>query len=203
MNKAVRIFVTVKKDWEEILPQFIFGSRNLTNSMTGFSPAELVFGEKIRHPLTLDGNFNRYYDQATELSRTLYRLNLAEQVLADKKLSLHQSSSEKASERFEVRGYEVGQGVFIYSDEPPKGTIRREFVPWEGPFKVTEVRPWNLVIERFGHLTTVNKTKCIRVMPLALLDRDLKGGVIEADNPEFKARQERRSGRNSRIFKRR
>ena len=76
-------------------------------------------------------------------------------------------------------------------DEPPKGTIRREFVPWEGPFKVTEVRPWNLVIERFGHLTTVNKTKCIRVMPLALPDRDLKGGVIEADNPEFKARQEK------------
>ena len=92
MNNAVRIFATVKKGWEEILPQSIFGSRNLTNSVTGFSPAELVFGEKIRHPLTLDGNFNRYYDQATELSRTLYRLNLAEQVRVD------QSSSEKASE---------------------------------------------------------------------------------------------------------
>ena len=53
---------------------------------------------------------------------------------------------------------------------------------------MTEVRPWNLVIERFGHLTTVNKTKCIRVMPLALPDSDLKGGVSGADNPECKAR---------------
>ena len=96
---------------------------------------------------------------------------MAEQVLADKKLSLHQHSSEKASERFEVRDYEVGQEVFIYVDEPPKGAIRREFIPWEGPFKVTKVRPWNLVIVRFGHPTTVNKTKCIRVMPLALPDR--------------------------------
>ena len=191
MNRAVRIFATVREDWEEILPQFIFGSRNITNSVTGFSPAELVFGEKVRHPLVLDGNFNQYYDQATELTRTLYRLNLAEQVLADKKLSLHQHSSEKASERFEVRDYEVGQRVFIYVDEPPKGAIRREFVPWEGPFKVTEVRPWNLVIERFGHPTTVNKTKCIRVMPLALPDRDLKGGVIASDSPEFKAQQEK------------
>ena len=159
--------------------------------MTGFAPAELVFGEKIRHPLTLDGNFNKYYDQSTELTRTLFRLNLAEQILADKKFSLHQSSSEKASERFEVRDYEVGQGVFIYVDEPPKGTIRREFVPWEGPFKVTEVRPWNLVIERFGHLATVNKTKCIRVMPLDLPDRDLKGGPIASDSLEFKERQEK------------
>ena len=191
MNRAVRIFATVRKDWEEILPQFIFGSRNITNSVTGFAPAELVFGEKIRHPLTLDGNFNKYYDQSTELTRTLFRLNLAEQILADKKFSLHQSSSEKASERFEVRDYEVGQGVFIYVDEPPKGTIRREFVPWEGPFKVTEVRPWNLVIERFGHLATVNKTKCIRVMPLDLPDRDLKGGPIASDSHEFKERQEK------------
>ena len=128
---------------------------------------------------------------------------MAEQVLADKKLSLHQSSSEKASERFEVRDYEVGQGVFIYVDEPPKGTIRREFVPWEGPFKVTEVRPWNLVIERFGHLTTVNKTKCIRVMPLALPDRTSKAELSEPIIRNLRPVRKRSSGRNSRIFKRR
>src|SRR4051794_3525555 len=79
MNKAVRIFASVG-------PHFLFGTRNMANSVTGFSPAELVFGEKIRTTLTLDGNFNRYYDQATELARTLYRLNMAEQVLSDKKL---------------------------------------------------------------------------------------------------------------------
>ena len=36
----------------------------------------------------------------------------------------------------------------------------------------------------------MNKTKCIRVMPLALPDRDLKGGIIASDSPEFKAQQE-------------
>ena len=114
MNRAVRIFATVRKDWEEILPQFTFGSRNISNSVTGFSPAELVFGEKIRHPLTLDGNFNKYYDQSTELARTLFRLNMAEQILADRKFALHQQSSEKASERYEVRDYEVGQELGIH-----------------------------------------------------------------------------------------
>ena len=112
-NRAVRILATVEKDWEEILPQFMFGTRNISNSTTGFSPAELVYGERIRHPLTLDGNFNKYYDQATELARTLYRLNLAEQVIADKKLMLHQKSKEKALERFELKDYKPGQEVFI------------------------------------------------------------------------------------------
>ena len=56
---------------------------------------------------------------------------------------------------------------------------------------MTEVRPWNLVIERYGHLTTVNKTKCIRVRPLDLPDRDLKGGQIASEAPNFKDRQEK------------
>ena len=48
-----------------------------------------------------------------------------------------------------------------------------------------------LVIERYGHLTTVNKTKCIRVRPLDLPDRDLKGGQIASEGPGFKDRQEK------------
>ena len=189
-NRAVRILATGEKDWEEILPQFMFGTRNISNSTTGFSPAELVYGERIRHPLTLDGNFNKYYDQATELARTLYRLTLAEQVIADKKLMLHQRSKEKALERFEMKDYKTGQEVFIYVDEPPRGTIKREFIPWEGPFEVKEVRDYNLVIEKYGYLTTVNKTKCIRVRPLSLPDRELKGGAIES-SLEYKNQQDK------------
>src|SRR3954453_17305559 len=139
MNKAVRIFASIGKDWEEILPHFLFGTRNISNSVTGFSPAELVFGEKIRTTLTLDGNFNRYYDQATELARTLYRLNMAEQTLSDKKLELFQRSSANAAERFEIKDFIIGQEIFTYVDEPPAGTVRREFIPWDGPFPVLEV----------------------------------------------------------------
>ena len=189
LNRAVRVLTTVEKDWEGVLPQFVFGTRNITNSVTGFAPSELVYGEKIRHPINIDGNFNRFYDQATELKKTLFRLNLAEQILGDREFSLHSQSVEKAANRFEVKDYEVGQEVFIYVDEPPKGTVKRQFLPWEGPFKVTEVRPWNLVIDKYGRLVTVNKTKCIRVMPLCLPDRDLKGKAIEG-SPTYRNHQE-------------
>ena len=59
-----------------------------------------------------------------------------------------------------------------------------------GALQVTEVRPWNLVIEKYGRLVTVNKTKCIGVMPLCLKDRDLKGRAIEC-SPDYKALQEK------------
>src|SRR5690606_258084 len=62
LNRAVRVLTSVEKDWEEVLPQFVFGTRNITNSVTGFAPSELVYGEKIRHPINIDGNFNRFYD---------------------------------------------------------------------------------------------------------------------------------------------
>ena len=188
MNRAVRILATVERDWEDVLPQFLFSTRNLANSVTGFSPAELVFGEKIRTPLTLDGNFNRYYNQGTELERTLYRLNLAEQVVADKKLILFQRTSEVAGERFEIKDYEVGQEVYTYVDELPKGTIKREFIPWEGPFVVKEVRKMNIVVDKQGISRTLNKTKCIRIRPLQIPPRSLDGKVAEEDK-EFEEQQ--------------
>ena len=71
----------------------------------------------------------------------------ARQVVADKKLSLFKRSSETIGERFKIRDYEVGQEVYAYVDEPPRGTIKREFIPWEGPFVV---RMMNIVVENEG-----------------------------------------------------
>ena len=181
MNRAVRIFASVEKDWGEILPQFLFGTRNLANSGTGFSPAELVFGEKIRTPFALDGNFNKYYDQGTELAKTLYYLNMAEQVVADKKLNLFHRSLKAAGERFDIKDYEVGQEVFTYVGESPRGTIKREFIPCEGPFVVKEVRTMNIVVEKNGLLKTLNKIRCIRINSLRTPARDLDGKVAPED----------------------
>ena len=177
MNRAVRIFASVEKDWDEILPQFRFGTRNPANSVTGFSPAELVFGEKIQTPFARDGNFNKYYDQGTELARTLYYLNMAEQVVADKKLNLFHRSLKAVGERFEIKGYEVGQEAFTCVDESPKSTSKRKLVLCEGLFVVKEVGTMNIVVEKYGVLKTLNKTRCIRINPLRIPARPgWKGG---------------------------
>src|SRR3569623_751830 len=189
LNKAVRIFASVDRDWESILPQFLFSTRNLENSVTGFSPAELVYGQKLRTTLSIDGNFNRFADLATELNRTLYRLNMAEQVVADKKLALFQKSKQRAEDRYDIVEYEEGDEVFTYVDVTPPGVVAREFVPWEGPFRVLKVRLMNLEIDKYGARVTVNKTKCIRVRPLVIPERDLAGREIE-ETEEFKRRQD-------------
>ena len=89
--------------------------------MTGFLPADLVYGQKLRTTLSIDGNFNRFADLATELNRTLYRLNMAEQVVADKKLALFQKSKRRVEDRYDIVEYEEGDQVFTYVDVTPPG----------------------------------------------------------------------------------
>ncbi|GFX78345.1 retrovirus-related Pol polyprotein from transposon 412 [Trichonephila clavipes] len=47
-------------DWEKILPQALFALRTVIHDSTGFSPAELVHGEKLRTPVML------LYEKLTE-----------------------------------------------------------------------------------------------------------------------------------------
>jgi hypothetical protein len=184
----VKIFTSVEKEWEDVLPHFLYGTRNIQNSVTGFSPAELVFGEKIRTTFSLDGNFNRWMDQVTELARAMYRLNLAEQVIADRKLDLFQRSADAVAERFAAEDFKKGQEVFTFIDTKPGGVVRREFIHWDGPFKILDAgkEGTNVVIEKYGVRTTVNKTKCIRVGKLDIPNRDAKGKEIPG-TPEFEA----------------
>jgi len=147
-----------------------------------------VYGQKLRTTLSIDGNFNKFQDQATELTRMLYRLNMAEQVVADKRLKLFEKSKMALEDRFDIKDYNIGDQVFTFVDVPPQGTVMREFISWEGPFEVLEVREVNLVIMKYMTKTVANKTKCIRVTALVMPERDLDGKVLE-DTPEYRETQ--------------
>src|SRR5689334_20625410 len=99
-------------------------------------------------PSAIDGNFEAFRDQRTELTSMLYRQNVVESIISDKKLKLFEENKQKAQERFEYKPFEVGQEIFTFIDEPPAGTVRKQFIPWDGPFKILEVRDMNLVIDR-------------------------------------------------------
>ena len=113
LGKAIKIFAAVEKEWDKILPQFMFSTRNIPNSVTGFSPATILFGEPLRNPLSMDGNYDQFADQGTELKAMLNRQNLVENVISDKKLALFQRSHDKAIQRFQYKPWKVGQDVFV------------------------------------------------------------------------------------------
>ena len=39
------------RDWDRLLPYVLFAYREVAQSMTGFSPFNLLYGRKVRGPL--------------------------------------------------------------------------------------------------------------------------------------------------------
>jgi len=48
LGRAMKLFSDIDKEWDLIIPEFLFSLRNQNNSRTGFSPATLLFGEGLR-----------------------------------------------------------------------------------------------------------------------------------------------------------
>jgi len=141
--------------------------------------------------MDLNGDFNEFRDQESELSKTMYRLAMAENIITDKKLQLFQDSRASYEDRFKEVDFEAGQFVMIrrHDDERPMGVLRKEWLPYTGPHLILEVRDYTLLIDKDGKNDTVNKTKTIVVQPPTVPVRDLRGRRTDAPI-EDKAEQE-------------
>src|SRR5689334_13532674 len=88
----------------------------------------------------LNGDFNEFRDQESELARMMYRLAMAESIIADKKLKLFENSKASYEDRFKDVDFQAGQFVMIrrHDDERPMGILRSEWLPYTGPHLVLE-----------------------------------------------------------------
>lgn len=98
LKSMLRSFcVQMKGDWEEALPWLLLAVRELVQESKGFSPNDLVFGYKVRGPLSLFLNSAKVSDPPSNLldfvnfRHTLY---MAQQV-AKKNLAKVQSKMKK------------------------------------------------------------------------------------------------------------
>ncbi|XP_075697048.1 uncharacterized protein LOC142662718 [Rhinoderma darwinii] len=53
LKNMLRAFADTERDWEQYLPHLLFAYREVPQESTGFSPFELLYGRKVRGPLTL------------------------------------------------------------------------------------------------------------------------------------------------------
>jgi len=123
----------------------------------------------------MDGNYDQFADQGTELKAMLNRQNLVENVISDKKLALFQRSHDKAIQRLQYKPWKVGQDVFVYVDKPPVGTIAKQNIPWNGPFPIVKINDMSIVINKKGENVSVNKTKCVIVSEMNIPYRNALG----------------------------
>ena len=140
MNRTIKERITAfGGSWEEALPFVTFSINSTTNSMTGFSPFQLVYG---RHPPQFFQNSPEFFTQCSlheyvnYLSRTLKKLNAVAKVQSDE-------SKEGAVTAYRLRmpgagswkPFSVGSRV-RYLNRYPDRNNRKFSDRYIGPFTV-------------------------------------------------------------------
>jgi hypothetical protein len=150
-----------------------------------------LLGESLRTPFSISGTIKHLHDEASEMRRAVWRMNLAENIVSDKKLKLFQESQEKAQERFEQKDFSKGNQVFVRLHRMPKGESKKTWLSWDGPYEVTDVKELTIQINKKGIPTMVNKTTVIALRHEAIPPRNLRGQAQELDEEEHKDQEKR------------
>ncbi|TNN09863.1 Gap-Pol polyprotein [Schistosoma japonicum] len=160
-------------NWDDLLPQCLLAYRSSVHSSTGFSPAQLLFGHKLKLPIEIqlpphEADEREYVPYVRSLHKrlvTAYRL-------AHKN---HLNASNHQRECYD-RGshgpeYRVGDRVWLYRPTCPPGQSTKLYAPWQGPFTIVARRSPvtfmlrhlnrpndNVVVAHYNHLKPANTT---------------------------------------------
>ena len=129
-----------ERDWDVAIPFVLFAAREVPSDSLGFSPNELVFGHKVRGPLSVvhdawvKGNPNQAESLLEYVRKTRERLHnalaLARENLCASQYKMKAVYDRKACER----SFEVGDEVLVLLPLQGKPLAAK----YHGPYKVVE-----------------------------------------------------------------
>ena len=127
----------LKREWEEGLPWLLLAARAVVQESTGYSPNDLVFGHKVRTPLSVLGS---------ELDRTEPPENLAEYVQGFRRklfLALKMASENLSNAQKKMKNlYDRKAGVRAFSP----GDQVLALLPIAGsPFEAKYLGPYTVI----------------------------------------------------------
>ena len=143
-NRQIRKYLTAMLenhetlDWEEWLPALMFSYNTHIHSATRQSPFFLTFLHDPRLP---------YFD--LDKPRTLYGEDYVSHTFSMLQKSHREAQECLAKQAFRAKAYhdqkarardfKVGQRVMVYFPDPPKGTNKKFFKHWKGPYLVKQL----------------------------------------------------------------
>jgi hypothetical protein len=154
------------ENWDRFLPAILFAYREVPNETTLFSPYELIFGRKIRGPMSILKNILTN-ETMTEMDKTIYEYIIDLKNRLKTGLQETQANTRKKTIKNKnyydrntiVKDIKVGDQVLVL--KPKKGNKLALYS--EGPFKVTKkLSKYNIEIEKGNrhkvyHLNRVTK----------------------------------------------
>ena len=168
IEMILRKFVqTNASDWDVLLPYILFSLREVPHSSTGYSPAQLVFGRKLRGLLHVmrenwtDGDELMDYknistaEYVAKLSKNIEStLQLARENMAEAEAKMKQTYDKTSS----IRQLKPGDLALVLMP-----TSRNKiFSVWKGPYKVIKRRENNNYELLIGNRTAILHINSLR-----------------------------------------
>ena len=128
------------EDWHLYIPSLLFAYRDAPHTATGYSPFELIFGHRVRGPLTVIKECMTAADGGQPEARQLsdYVLQLRERLqetcaLARQKLqTAHDKSKTYFDKKTRARTFSPNDQVLIFLPNPKNKLV----MTWQGPYHV-------------------------------------------------------------------
>ena len=131
-------------DWEHHLRKVCMAYNSSVQSSTGYTPFYLMFGRQAQLPIDIIYRPTHADSQTAPLSTNEYasllqtRLRTAFDLVREHASTNHQRQKAFYDQKVHGKPYMPGDLVWFYSSVPQKGSSRKLYHPWTGPFKVVK-----------------------------------------------------------------
>jgi transposase InsO family protein len=149
-------------DWDTYIPAFLMSYRAAVHGTTRYSPAEMLFGRKLRLPCDLlFGTPADAPTTATEYVANLRRRMEEVHSLARGRIKVTSDAMKtRYDRRANASGFQAGELVWLYNPRRRKGRSPKLQRDWEGPYRV--VKRINDVVHRIQR-SSRSKMKVIHI----------------------------------------
>ena len=127
------------KNWDTYLPAFNYVINNNPRKGLGYSPFYITFGLNPRPPTTLYDNTLTITNTDDYVSQLLTKLDDIQNELRTLRHKIQQDYKIRYDMSHVHTEFNVGDIVYKRLGKPPKGTVRKFWIPWRGPYRVIEV----------------------------------------------------------------
>lgn len=130
-----------QSDWDEFIPFAIFAYNSHVHKSTGYTPYEVLFGNKPYLPssITQEPQFSYSYDDY--IINLKQKLNITQKIARENLIENKHKSKSYHDHKIKQHAYVVGDLVVIQNKQTTPGLSKKLSPNFKGPFKIIKIFP--------------------------------------------------------------
>ena len=137
--KSLRIYCKDQSDWSHLIPAIAWSYRASTTTSHGFSPFEVLFGNKMRTPIdtSILNDIRTSPNIDVYLQHMIPKIELTREIAKQNIHDCNTTTQFYYDRNAAYPKYTVGQKVLLYDPVTKKGVCKKLKKRWIGPYFIT------------------------------------------------------------------